>query len=193
MWWDAIRWDLFDWQSFSTLAVGALTEIGAALIIALRQGRIAQRQTEISDRQTQILGRQAELGALSLRAELFERRFAVYVATRAYLGGIMGRGGKLPDQSLEQRFLRAREEAQFLFAPSLVLPLPLTAFGMTQANELFAHESIELHTFSTTGSFGGSEAVAAKQESFQRIIVNIQTLPSVFYELRLEDRNQSVP
>ena len=189
MWWDAIRWDLFDWQSFSTLAVGALT-IGAALIIALRQGRIAQRQTEISDRQTQILGRQAELGALSLRAELFERRFAVYVATRAYLGGIMGRGGKSPDQSLEQRFLRAREEAQFLFAPSVTAALD----GIwNDSSDLFAHESIELHTFSTTGSFGGSEAVAAKQESFQRIIVTIQTLPCVFYELRLEDRNQSVP
>jgi hypothetical protein len=121
-----IEWTAFTWEAFATLVTGILAVI-AAVVIGVRQSGIASAQTDIAGRQADIAGRQAEilqkqvaLDELKLRADLFEKRFAVYDATRHILSQAI-QDSKRPARGDEREtaFLIAKDQATFLFRPSV--------------------------------------------------------------------------
>ena len=101
-----IYWSEFTWEAFATLVTGA-SAVGGAVWVGIRQ-------SGISHRQTQILDRQVRLEELSLRADLFERRFVVYEATRKFLAEIVAHADK-PTPEVEREFVIALNESVFLF------------------------------------------------------------------------------
>jgi hypothetical protein len=100
--WAAIAWTDFSWEAFATLATG-IGAVVAAIVVGLRQAGI-------SDRQSRILERQVGLDELKLRSDLFDRRFAVYEATRKFVGHIMAHASE-PDQQTQSEFLVALDQA----------------------------------------------------------------------------------
>lgn len=111
-----IRWDLFDWQSFSTLATG-FAAVASAVAIGLRQADIARRQVTISQRQSEILSRQIDLQEAKLRAELFQRRLETFEATSDFVSHI----AVLDNESSQsrdriERFGYKMRESQFIFS-----------------------------------------------------------------------------
>ena len=102
-----VDWEAFTWEAFATLMTGASAVIGAVCI--------GIRQSAISHRQTEILHRQVSIEELRLRSELFDRRFAVYEATEAYLAHAIDIDGP-PSRDIEQVFFDAKKRASFLFS-----------------------------------------------------------------------------
>jgi len=101
-----IYWSALNWEAFATLATGF-----AAVAAAFTVGR---KQVAIAEQQKEILSRQVALDELKLRSELFERRFAVYEATRSFLSEIMVNGDKVRSEC-ESQFLIALDQSTFLF------------------------------------------------------------------------------
>ena len=105
-----INWSAFDWQSFATLATGALA-VGGAVIVGLRQLRIAERQNAILTKQT-------DLAELTLRHDLFDRRAAIYDAASDYLGAILVHAAP-PDQATDHAYIVAKRQAKLIFRPEV--------------------------------------------------------------------------
>lgn len=103
-----VDWSKFSWEAFATLATGFAAVAGAIVI--------GRRQLAINERQIVVAARQARAEELALRAELFDRRLAVYRAVKAYLrhAGSL-RTDSLPDVEVWQKFAEEMEQAQFLF------------------------------------------------------------------------------
>lgn len=80
--------------------------VAGAVWVGLRQARISAKQTEI-------LGNQVHLDELTLRHELFDRRWKVYQTTESFLAFIL----READYPEEQMFdlARAVAHARFLF------------------------------------------------------------------------------
>lgn len=78
------EWAPPTWEAVAILATGAGAVIGATWV-GLRQVSISERQTAISERQTEIHEHLSEIEALKVRADLFDRRQAVYRATNEWL------------------------------------------------------------------------------------------------------------
>jgi hypothetical protein len=94
-----IYWTQFDWPSFATLATGLAAVIGA-VVIGLRQMRITERQNLVAE--------------MALKAELFDRRLAVYAATNNFLRATIDE--TLDDEiSFRERFQQQSAMARFLF------------------------------------------------------------------------------
>jgi hypothetical protein len=109
----------FTWEAFSTLFTG-LAAVAGAVYVGLRQAGISKAQTDIASRQTLILAKQVGLDELKLRADLFEKRFAVYEATRDILSQAMQDSKRPPrGDEREMAFLIAKDQATFLFRPSV--------------------------------------------------------------------------
>ena len=109
-----IIWTDFDWQSFATLATGALA-VGGAVIVGKRQLKIAEQQNSI-------LAKQTELAELTLRHELFDRRAAIYEAASDYLGAIIIHAAP-PDSDTDHAFISAKRQARLIFRPQVYLEL----------------------------------------------------------------------
>jgi hypothetical protein len=118
-----INWCAFTWEAFATLATGAAA-VGGATFIGLRQLKItgqqagiAARQTDVASRQADILEHQVQVDRAKLRADLFDRRLAVYKACKAYIRGAMSVRAEF-DTSFElaQELGTQLEQAEFLFA-----------------------------------------------------------------------------
>jgi hypothetical protein len=105
-----IAWTEFDWPSFSTLAAGGAAVIGATLVGRM-QIRIAARQTEILERQT-------AAAEVTLRHELFDRRYSVYRATADFVAETLSVRMTMGSEG-EVEFLDAREQSKFLFRPEV--------------------------------------------------------------------------
>lgn len=117
-----MAWDYMDWGEFATLFTGI-----AAVLAAYGVGQ----------RQARILEAQHQLGELSLRSTLFEKRVRVYDATRRWLAYIAMHGA-IPGRVLERRinsegppegseierdFLEQLDRARFLFRPAVFAEL----------------------------------------------------------------------
>lgn len=111
-----VDWAAFSWEAFATLLTGALA-VGAAIWVGRRQFQIMNRQIEISSKQTEILERQSGLDELALRADLFDRRWAVYDATSRYVQIVMD-GGRAPTRDENAAYREAIAQAKYLFSPA---------------------------------------------------------------------------
>jgi hypothetical protein len=105
-----IYWSEFDWQSFATLATGAMAVFGAY--------RIARRQVGISETQNAILAKQAALAEMTLRHEMFDRRLEIYEAAKQFLVNVLQHAAP-PDREIERQFLLAMSESKLLFRPAV--------------------------------------------------------------------------
>lgn len=113
------------WSAAATFVTGLFAVVGA-VVVGLRQADIQSRQVDITKRQTKILERQTMLAELSLRKSVFDERFAVYRATYDLLleACVHGFGGKRVGQTpVEQAFMTGKDQAKFLFRPSVSLAL----------------------------------------------------------------------
>ena len=137
-----IYWEQFTWEAFATLTTGAAAVAGA-VVIGLRQAKIA-------DRQSKILSRQVALDELQLRSDLFDRRWAVYEATREFLGEIMRHAAE-PNQEIQRKFLLAKNEAEFLFQPAVGERLQDV---WERSCAFCAVKSVSDHLYQTTGTYG---------------------------------------
>ena len=98
-----IAWSSFTWEAFATLTAG-IAAVLAALVVGLRQSKVLNRQTELQ--------------ASGLKIGLFERRMDVFRAVEQLIYGAIGNGGPVSD-SVEREFIKAKQEARFLFDVSM--------------------------------------------------------------------------
>jgi hypothetical protein len=112
-----IDWDGFTWDAFATLAGGVMTlaagaaAVGAAAVVGIRQERIASKQVDI-------LARQVGLEEMTLRADLFDRRFRIYEATLDFLSEI-ARRGDVAHHETDRAFVEALNQSRLLFRPDV--------------------------------------------------------------------------
>ena len=171
-----IYWSSLSWEAFATLVTGG-GAVTAALVIGLRQMGIARDQVGIADRQSRILAKQVHLEELRLRTELFERRFAVYQATREFLADIM-RSAAEPERGLQQKFLTAIDQSKFLFRTSV--HDDLTDIWRRSCN-FFATKSIMSHLFESTGDYG-AENVENEHAYLLWLVQRLENLSDLFGE-----------
>lgn len=105
-----IHWAAFDWQSFATLATGTLA-VGAAFLVG-------KRQIAISEKQAALLERQTRLEEISIRGELFDKRYTVFERARDYVMHVIHHA-EVAEGEVRNSFLMAMNESRFLFAPSV--------------------------------------------------------------------------
>lgn len=106
-----IHWNLFDWQSFSTLATGLLAVIAA--------WSVGMRQTAISEQHTKILERQLILNNSEVRQALFEKRYKVYDVTRRFIKASYANSLNDDNTDLQIEFINHMWESKFLFNESV--------------------------------------------------------------------------
>jgi hypothetical protein len=100
----------FPWEALATAITGALAVAGAVWI--------GRKQVQISDKQTEIQAALAKIEEEKLRAELFDKRFAVYDATARFIGETLARG-RFPQDDTRREFELALDRSKFLFPPSV--------------------------------------------------------------------------
>ena len=169
-----VYWTSFSWEAFSTLATGAGAVL-AAVVIGVRQSAIAERQVAIADRQSRILEKQAHLEELKLRSELFERRFAVYQATRSFCVSIMAHADE-PEQGIQRDFLTALDQSKFLFRPSVYADLKDL---WARSCGFFATRSVMKHKYETTGDYG-QENIEREHEYLTWLTDRLDKLSDLF-------------
>ena len=111
---------------------------------------VGRNQMSISQKQTEILARQVRLQELTLRSDLFEKRYAVYVATREYLSKIMAVDGP-PGEEIETRFLLSLDQAKFLFRSEVHDRLDAVR---KESLQLFMLKSMMMNSFEQFGHYG---------------------------------------
>ncbi len=135
---NTIYWNAFTWEAFAALVTG-----GVAVYAAYRIGQ----------RQSKIIERQVLLQHLTLRHELFDRRFAVYQAALDWLRFIAqtatmpnrppGEGRNRPQDewarqaALERTFLEALDLSRFIFRAEVFRALNKI---WEQGNQLYYHQ-----------------------------------------------------
>jgi hypothetical protein len=105
-----IYWSEFTWEAFATLFAGAGAVI-AAFYVAKTQAAIQKELVGIQQVQ-------AGLQSLSLRSELFDRRFQNYSVVRDFLGLVLREGREIQESEIA-KFSDAHREARFLFESSV--------------------------------------------------------------------------
>jgi hypothetical protein len=114
-----IAWCSFTWEAFSTLTAGLAAVVGAT-VVGIRQIRVTSKQSDIASRQADILAHQVEVDRAKLRADLFDRRLAVYKACKAYIREAMNlRVEFFINWQIQDELARQLEQAEFLFAGSV--------------------------------------------------------------------------
>lgn len=98
-----IAWCGFSWEALATL-LAAVIAVGGAAFVATRQ--------------VSILRNQVELERLKLRADLFDRRMAVYETTVRWFREIVAKDN-VPTPELDREFIDATRRAVFLFRPEV--------------------------------------------------------------------------
>lgn len=118
-----INWCGFTWEAFATLTAGCAA-VGGATWVGLRQLRVTAQQASIADRQAGVMSRQADIlehqvqvERAKLRADLFDRRLAVYKASKAYIRDAMTvRVDFDSNPEIWNELTVQLEQAEFLFA-----------------------------------------------------------------------------
>lgn len=113
-----IYWSQFDWSSFATL-VGAGVALVVGILAVIGAVRVGNKQVAIVAKQSEILDRQVALQEAGLRAELFDRRMAVYEAAIDFLHHLSDSINEEPGKGRLQTFVTKYRESQFLFGPEV--------------------------------------------------------------------------
>lgn len=168
----SIDWCAFTWEAFATLTTGALA-VGGAVFIGLRQldltreqSKIASRQADVASRQADLLEHQVQVDRANLRADLFERRLAVYKACKAYIREAIRAKGDF-DGSLEVAVALGEqlEQAQFLFSGEVRRRLEDAA---ERSDELLGEREV-LRDLRTSASARTIEGRNAMQEQAEKV------------------------
>lgn len=157
----------FSWEAFATILTGVLA-VGAA-------AWVGRRQLEITSRQNDILDRQANFADLSLRHDLFERRYGVYGDVRDFLYSIVTNGA-YPERDLEIKFFQAIGLSRFYFGEGVRDQLEAIR-RKTADYALLKHEMDQ--TFAREHHYGEGNPEKEK-ELFGRIYDQLQGLPDLF-------------
>lgn len=177
-----IYWELFDWQSFSTLVTG-FAAVGGATFVGWRQSQITKRQASIAEKQNEILSHQTQLERLALRNEMFERRYEVFASVEGLLGEV-AREGKPPDLPQLSVLWQAMGKSKFLFAPAVHNGLDkilkrLSVYRLAQG---------EMKRACNNGKQPDSKWIDAEAQCFAELIDDLKNLPELFGdELRLSE------
>lgn len=112
--------------------IGGVLALSGAVWVGLRQAAILREQTELQKGQAKLASRGLELEELKLRTDLFDRRFEVYDAVRAFVSHILTTGtppafesvyDHPEEEGIERKvqadFLQAIDRSQFLFRPGV--------------------------------------------------------------------------
>lgn len=116
------------WDAWATLAAGSAAVVGAY--------RIGLRQIATAERQTEIANRQVDQQRLQIRADLYDRRVAVYSAIREY--AYRASTGNVVPSDVQRSFFEALNGSRFLFGAELqgwVQELHTVAVRLQVANE----------------------------------------------------------
>lgn len=119
---------VISWEAWATLAAGSAAVIGAY--------RIGLRQIATAERQTEIANRQVDQQRLQIRADLYDRRVAVYSAIREY--AFRASTGNQVPADVQRSFFEALNGSRFLFGAELqswVQELHTVAVRLQVANE----------------------------------------------------------
>jgi hypothetical protein len=128
----------------------------ATVIASLVAAYFARAQWRVADAQK-------EIAYEKLKLELFEKRYAIYVATKELIGSILqGKGGRVEDVAFVREHYIALDEARFFFEPEI------------QALLVNIHEECERHL----------ETVAKKD------MMNPQVDPNAWGEISKQAANQ---
>ncbi|MNQ94027.1 hypothetical protein D3C85_1095210 [compost metagenome] len=123
---------MFSWEAFATILAGILAFVAGvgAIIGAVFVGK---RQVNILDQQAKIANKALEIEELKIRVEIFEKRLAVYDATRDWINFILmyarapGRPTHHPEEPREREIARTfyeqMDRARFLFRPEVYIRL----------------------------------------------------------------------
>ena len=182
-----IHWTAFDWPSFATLmgAFATLTAGTAAVVGAVTIGKaqvaITRRQADAADRQAPILESQTRLAELTLRHDLFDRRYAVYGATLDFLAR---RQGFVSQDVAEQRlraFMSAAQQAKFLFNPRVYEELA----KMHLHDIELLHKKREIDRYFATRGTVSDELIEERSSLESFLDSQFTRLPEIFSELQL--------
>lgn len=97
------------WEAWATLGVGIAAVIGAF--------KIGIKQAKIAEKQTKILQSQVDQDRLQLRADLYDRRVAIYSAIKDY--AFRASTGNAVPMDVQRPFYEALNASRFLFGPEL--------------------------------------------------------------------------
>jgi hypothetical protein len=169
----AIAWCGFSWDAFAAILTGVLA-VSAAWLVGRRQLAITSRQNDILDRQT-------ELNELSVKHDLFDRRYAVYADVRDFLHFIVTSAG-YPDRNfedereLELKFHQAVSLSRFYFGDDVRNQLEAMR-KKTAAYAMLKHEMDQ--TFARERHYGEGNPEKEK-ELFDWVYQQLQGLPDLF-------------
>lgn len=170
----SIAWCAFSWEAFATLLTG-MVAVFAAWSVGRRQVAIAKQQTEI-------LSRQTEIQHLTLRHELFDRRYEVYESTANFLSDIL-RSGARAETQLENEFKFAMGKSRLLFSPSVHENLREIYKRVWELYTATDHSNLE----AKRDGFHNEENLQRKGDHFQWLSDQLISLPQLFEEMNLGD------
>ena len=123
-----VAWSDFSWEAFATLVTGTLA-VGGAVMVGLRQAKIAARQSEILAEQS---AQQFRLGLQNTQISLLQRRSDCINRARELVGEWFTHGRIKPEQWTPMRELLW--EAQLLFPEDIVTDIDSILLNVMKAN-----------------------------------------------------------
>lgn len=162
---NVINWCAFDWQSFATLVTGVLA-VSAAFVVGKRQVAIQERQTRLQE--------------ISLRSDLFDRRYGVYEKVREFCLYIL-RKAEYPTLEHERDYLMAMGEAKFLFDGTVQTSLQ-EIWEKASAYKLLKMDMARI--YKAEGHYGDGNP-EREHDAIMWISGRFSDLPSLFEELKL--------
>lgn len=125
--------------------------------------------------------RQTKIQELSVRSELFDRRYENYETVRDFLQATLRLAGE-PSQEVINKFFTAQREARFLFGPDVYEHLDAI---WNDCGEMFVAAQIVASGTAPEG-YDYQEQVRRKSELFKKINSSFLELHNTYHQLRLD-------
>jgi hypothetical protein len=161
------------WEFAKDFAGPIATVIAAAAALAVT-AHFNRRQTEIASAQKDIAAAQRDIAADKLKADLFEKRYEIYVAAKALLTCAIKYGHeKLASEKIVELKIKL-DEARFFF-PSDIQALAQTIETMCEDLMLRTDQRAHLSSDEANWSATGDE-LAARQGHARRLYAELPVL-----------------
>ena len=154
-----------DWQAIATFVTGLLA-VGGAVLVGKRQTKILEKQTDIQE--------------LSVRSDLFDRRFENYETVRDFLMSAMSLTGE-PNPASLNKFFAAQREARFLFGSEVHDELQRI---WQDCIEMFSATELTRTGVAPEGVDYQAE-IARKADHFGKISASFNNLHELYHQLNL--------